>query len=260
MLPWMEIPALTIGQLSLQPYPLFLAAAVLAGRSAFLNAATARAFRVDLAKAFYATVILASALAGAVSIVAREPGILRLHPRTWPELLLASSSWAGIGGGAAAALALAWFARLDRRQAWMMCDSFAWAFPFGWLVLRLGCAWTHHHPGVVSASVFAVRYPGRPRHDLALLEALLCVGLLLLWTALRRRRFAEGLVSGIVLVAVGGFRYATNGLRLDQAAGGWELALPAALIALGGGSILYGWLRGQGGDCERQSKLERVVA
>ena len=121
---------------------------------------------------------------------------------------------------------------------------------------------THHHPGIASSSVLAVRYPGGARYDLALLEALLCVALIVWLSAMGRRLTAEGLVSGAMLIAVGGFRYASHGLRLDRAAAadGWEPTTALALSALGAAAILYGLLRRQGGTGERQSEVESMVA
>ncbi len=56
----------------------------------------------------------------------------------------------------------------------------AWAFPFGWVFGRIGCALVQDHPGVWSSSWLAVQYPGGSRYDLAVLEVFLLPVLALL--------------------------------------------------------------------------------
>jgi prolipoprotein diacylglyceryltransferase len=48
-----------------------------------------------------------------------------------------------------------------------LLDTAAFAVPFAAALGRLGCALAHEHPGRLSKSWLAVRYPGGARYDRA---------------------------------------------------------------------------------------------
>jgi phosphatidylglycerol:prolipoprotein diacylglycerol transferase len=59
-------------------------------------------------------------------------------------------------------------------------------------VARLGCFAVHDHPGVRTDFPLAVAFPGGPRHDLGLYDALWLFALAALLHALRRREVLRG--------------------------------------------------------------------
>jgi len=69
----------------------------------------------------------------------------------------------------------------------LLLDDASVSVAFGALLARLGCASAHDHPGALSASWYAVAYPGGSRLDLAILE-LVFWGLFALASMILRRR------------------------------------------------------------------------
>ncbi len=72
------------------------------------------------------------------------------------------------GGVIGAILFFGYFAYRHRLDFWVYADVFAYAFPLGYFIGRLGCFLVHDHPGTLSDFVLAVKYPGGARHDLGL--------------------------------------------------------------------------------------------
>jgi len=102
------------------------------------------------------------------------------------------SSFGGAFGALAGALLYMRFrsmAPLDRRR---YLDLLAFAFPFGWTFLRLGCTLVHDHPGRLTGSWLGVRYPGGNRYDLGLIEMLLSVAISCTFIISDRRKRPPG--------------------------------------------------------------------
>jgi phosphatidylglycerol:prolipoprotein diacylglycerol transferase len=92
-------------------------------------------------------------------------------------------------------------------------DAFALGLAPGWGIARLGCFTAHDHPGVRSDFFLAVDFPGGPRHDLGLEEAILLFALAaLLWT-LRRRGMLRGRLLALLALLYGAGRFLLDFLR-----------------------------------------------
>jgi phosphatidylglycerol---prolipoprotein diacylglyceryl transferase len=123
---------------------------------------------------------------------------LLYHPaRVSEDPLYLLALWDGLSsfGGFAGAIggAVAW--KLSRREQILpYCEMISSAFPLAWVFGRAGCAVVHDHPGRLSDSWIAVRYPlGHGvvgRYDLGVYECLLtvplAVGFVVLWRGGRR--------------------------------------------------------------------------
>ena len=104
--------------------------------------------------------------------------VLAYHPEQideqgWIVLLKVWAGFSSNGGFLGAIIGtLLWFHWLRKRSFWLHADTIAFALPFGWLLGRLGCFTAHDHIGILTDSWLAVDFPGGPRYDLGLLEAL----------------------------------------------------------------------------------------
>ena len=86
----------------------------------------------------------------------------------------------------------------------------------GWGLARVGCFLVHDHPGKLSHSILAVRFPGGPRQDLGLDEALILFALAALLSALSARGKMTGRLLPLAAVIYGVNRFALDFLRADD--------------------------------------------
>lgn len=119
---------------------------------------------------------LAVWILGAVFVGARlahvlfyEPAFFAAHPG---EILQVwHGGLASTGGIIAGVVVGVWRARRLKLPFLAASDAVARSLPVAWAVGRLGCYFTHMHPGRLSSAWFAVAYPGGSRLDLGLLES-----------------------------------------------------------------------------------------
>jgi phosphatidylglycerol---prolipoprotein diacylglyceryl transferase len=176
---------------------LLLFASVLVTYAAIRHRGRAVALADPRAVARFAQVLLLAAVIGAhVGGLVIEHGLGVIDR---PSLLLsAGGSFSSAGGAAAAAIAGAIYLRIERYDVRAWADVVAWAFPFGWLVARAGCALAHDHPGRLSSSWAAVRFPGGARLDCGLLEWMAAPIVIALVVTLGRRRLPAGRLAGLI--------------------------------------------------------------
>lgn len=202
----------------------------------------------------FARALLLGGLAGAHTAgILMEHGLPALGR---PALFLSSEGAFSSGGGlAAGALAGAVYLRLSGRALLPWADVVAWAFPFGLLLARAGCALVHDHPGMLSSSWLAVRFPGGARLDCGLLEWMAAPPLVALAVALGRRRLAPGRLAASVGGAYSVVRLSLDFLRARDLPGsdprfaGLTFAQWVCLLLLGGCAHVL--LRGRGAGPER---------
>ncbi|HVY27622.1 MAG TPA: prolipoprotein diacylglyceryl transferase family protein [Polyangiaceae bacterium] len=92
-------------------------------------------------------------------------------------------------------------------------DNVMALLPVGWVFGRAGCSTAHDHPGLLSDSLFAVRYPGGSRFDLGLLELLLTIPLALAFLYLGKKPRPWGFFSALGCVVYAPLRFALDFLR-----------------------------------------------
>lgn len=95
-------------------------------------------------------------------------------------------------------------------------DNVMAMLPVGWVFGRAGCSTAHDHPGLLSDSLFAVRYPGGSRFDLGLLELLLSIPLALAFLYLAKKPRPWGFFSALACVTYAPLRFALDFLREHQ--------------------------------------------
>jgi phosphatidylglycerol:prolipoprotein diacylglycerol transferase len=210
LIPWFELPDIPLGPVTIRSFGLLTALGILAGVR--IASTVARRDGLDAARLVDVSVIAlgAGVLGGhVVHLVFYHPEELR-DPlrvlRVWEGL----SSMGGLGGGLLAAGL--WF-RAKRLPFAPFGDAVALGLAFGWGVARLGCFAVHDHPGVRSDLFFAVDFPGGPRLDQGLNEAVLLFALGGLLLALRRAGALRGRLLPLLALLYGAGRFGLDFLR-----------------------------------------------
>ena len=210
LISWFEPPSLALGPFTLQTFGVLSALGVLAGVQ--LAARAARKDGLDgKAVLDFAVVAIAAGVLGGHLV---HLGFYHREELRDPWRVL--KVWEGLssmGGllGAMVAAAL-WFRRrrLDFRP---YGDAFALGLAPGWGIARVGCFTVHDHPGVRSDFLLAVDFPGGPRHDLGLYEAVLLFALAALLWSLRRRGVLRGRLLPLLALLYGVGRFLLDFLR-----------------------------------------------
>lgn len=159
MLPYLDLPPISLGPITIQPFGLSVAAAALTG----LAIAQKRYTRYGLDSALGERLswwAVGGGFLGAhlFAVLFYFPGQLARDPllliRLWDHI----SSFGGmIGGAIGAALFLKYRApRFDERTRWSYLDAACVAFAVSLTIGRIGCAMVHDHPGYVTDFPLAV--------------------------------------------------------------------------------------------------------
>lgn len=145
--------------------------------------------------------------------------VLGYHPELieeegWITLL---KVWAGLsstGGFLGAMLgSIVFYKGVRRRDYWQHADLMAFGFPFAWAIARMGCFSAHDHIGRASSFLLAVDFPGGPRHDLGLYEAMWTAVIALTFVALRKRSFKPGFFVALLVAMYAPVRFVLDFLR-----------------------------------------------
>ena len=210
LISWFVAPSLTLGPFTIQTFGLLSAAGILAGTQ--LAARAARQDGLDPRVVLDCAVI---AVAGGI-VGGHLVHLVFYHPEELADPVRILKVWEGLSsmGGLAGAMltAAVWYRRRALRFA-PFGDAWALGLAPGWGIARLGCFSVHDHPGVRSDFWLAVDFPGGPRHDLGLYEAILLFALAGLLFALRRRGLLKGLLLPLLAVLYGAGRFLLDFLR-----------------------------------------------
>jgi phosphatidylglycerol:prolipoprotein diacylglycerol transferase len=213
LIPWFEPPALHLGPVPLQAFGVLAALGVATGVRSAAWAAGRRGLDPQPVLDFAIWGVVAGILVGhLVHVGLYHPEELH-SPRRVLEVWDGLSSFGGLLGGVAAA---AVFFRVRRVPLGRYGDAFAVGVPTGWAIARIGCFLVHDHPGSRTSFPLAVDFPGGPRHDLGLYEALVLFAIAgLLWRLWARRRL-EGRLLGLLAVLYGAARFLLDFLRASD--------------------------------------------
>lgn len=241
MLPYFTQPQIHLGPITIHAFGVLVACAVLVGTTIVVRRAAAQGVPERSVQQFLSWVLIGG-FAGAhvVDRLVYFPGETLADPasllRVWESL----SSFGGFVGGAIGAL-LFFQRRAPRGATWRYVESFAYAFPFGWVFGRLGCFVAYDHPGLPTTFVLGQVYrDGVIRHNLGLYEAIYTVLIAAAFYLLGRRPRAPGFFLGLFMVLYAPFRFAADFLRIvDVRYHGLTPGQYGCLaLALGGTAIL----------------------
>lgn len=241
MIPYFEQPVLRIGPLSISLFSGLVVAAVVTGVAVLRRRARQEGLDVRQAERLvFWTLVGGFIAAHLVDRLAYWPS------DTWRDPWSLVRLWEGLsafGGFLGAVVAIVIFLRrvdLDP-LTWRYLDAVAYAFPFGWIVGRLGCFVAYDHPGTPTGWLIGQTYrDGIVRHNLGLEEALYAVLVAVLFWALGRRPRRAGLFTGLLALLYAPGRFVLDFLRIGEprylglTPGQWGslLLLPVAVIIL----------------------------
>ncbi|MEI6224574.1 MAG: prolipoprotein diacylglyceryl transferase family protein [Deltaproteobacteria bacterium] len=213
MIPWFEPPALHLGPVTLQIFGILAAIGVAVGVRSTAWAASRRGLDPRPVLEFAIWGVVAGILVGhLVHVGLYHPEELR-EPRRVLEFWDGLSSFGGLLGGVVGAVL---FFRVRGVPLARYGDAFAVGVPTGWAIARIGCFLVHDHPGTRTTFPLAVDFPGGPRHDLGLYEAVVLFAIAgLLWRTWALRRL-EGRLLGLLAVLYGAARFLLDFLRASD--------------------------------------------
>jgi phosphatidylglycerol:prolipoprotein diacylglycerol transferase len=249
LIPYVQVPVLELGPVVLDSWAVLVTVGFIIG----LELARARGIEkgLDVRDIVDGTV----AIVGSGFVVGHLVHVLAYNPHQLEEqgVMALLKVWAGFsstGGFLGAVIgAVAFFGFIRKRPFWPHADTVMWAFPFAWVLGRLGCFSAHDHIGQRSDFFLAVDFPaathGGPRHDLGLYEALWTMVIAAVFWALRKKDVQPGFFTALVVLMYAPARFGLDFLRnTDLAGADRRLAglTPAqwgmGLMALGGAAVL----------------------
>jgi phosphatidylglycerol:prolipoprotein diacylglycerol transferase len=199
VIPWFELPSLSLGPLTIQSFGVLSALGILAAVSLAGKGARELGRDPQVIVDYSVAGVLAGIVAGhLVHLFAYHPEELS-DPWRVLKIWEGLSSMGGLAGGIVAAVV--WF-RVKRIRFRDYADAFALGVPPGWGVARLGCFSVHDHPGVRTDFFLAVRFPdGTLRHDLGFYEAIVLFAIgAVIWTLHRRGLLRDRLLAVLALL------------------------------------------------------------
>lgn len=191
MFPYIDLPTIPLGPLTIAPFGILVATGVLLathmivvyGRRYNMNEDTVRWLGMRL-------VVWGFIACHVVDVVFYTPEKLKEDPLILFKIWEGIASWGGLLGGV---LAFIYYSRKKNLHPWRWADMATYGVVPGFVFGRLGCAVAHDHIGAASDFFLAVnfppeRWPGEPAHDLGLYEAILWIAIWGVIIALERWR------------------------------------------------------------------------
>lgn len=221
MIPYLTLPGIQLGPVTIQAFGVFASLAVLFGLWYAYRVAE-REMQAGQTLLRMAPWFLFSGFFGAhvASVVFYYPQALRDgHYWTLLDLTSGLSSYGGLFAGALGAYL---FTRRHGLPVLPWLDVLARGFSLAYVFGRAGCTVTHDHPGLPSDFFLAVLYPARdgfpagPRHDLGWYELLVWIAIFAVFHWLSRRPRPNGFFIGLLIVGYAPVRFGLDFLRVND--------------------------------------------
>lgn len=230
LIPYFQLPVWELGPIVLDPWALMVCTGFILG----LEIARARGIRLgldvrDVVDGSVVTVAVGFFIGHVVHVAAYNPQLI--GERGWTELLRVWGGFSSTGGLLGALLGSLLFFKVIRKRPYLLhADAIMFGFPFAWIFGRTGCFLAHDHIGQKSSFFLAVNFPGGPRHDLGLDEALYSIVIAAAFFALRKRPFKPGFFLALFALMYAPARFCFDFLRntdLQNADVRWAGLTPA---------------------------------
>ena len=252
MIPYIYVPDLKVGPLTLHPFGLLVATGVIIGTWLATGRARKRGLDVDKLNSFITWMLVAGFLGGHMldEIFYHPQEVIK---RPWSLLLLweGLSSFGGFVGALIGVVLWRYFeaepvlrtpfftlSKFKRRPEPMpimpFCDLILSVFPVAWVFGRSGCTVVHDHPGMAATpdTLLAVaygraeriehfgpidlRYGNHPQFDLGLLELLFTIILASMLALTWRKKLPTGSYIAAVALSYAPVRFAMDFLRIKD--------------------------------------------
>jgi phosphatidylglycerol:prolipoprotein diacylglycerol transferase len=252
MIPYIHVPDLKLGPLTLHPFGLLVATGVIIGTWLATRRAKQRGLDLDKLNSFITWMLVAGFLGGHMldQIFYHPQEVLK---RPWSIFLLweGLSSFGGFVGGLIGVIlwkfyeavpvwrtpffTISKFRRRERTMPIMpFCDLILSVFPVAWVFGRSGCSVVHDHQGMkapvghflavafgpadpartVHLGPIELRYGNTPHFDLGLLEMMFTVVLATLLAMTWKRKLTTGSYIAAVSLAYAPVRFAMDFIRV----------------------------------------------
>jgi phosphatidylglycerol---prolipoprotein diacylglyceryl transferase len=253
MIPFIHVPSWTLGPVTIHPFGVLVAIAVLVGTSLAARRARTLGLDADKLRSFVTWMLVGGFLGGhAIDALLYRPMDVLAEPWHLLEIWRSQGSFGGFLGALGAVLlwrrveaidavatplgSLPWFRRRARPEPLLpFADVVLSVFPVAWIFGRAGCAVAHDHPGIRAepGSLLAVasgpydpaevtrlplgielRHGIEPRWDLGTLELVCTIVLAAALAATWRRKLPTGWYVAAVSLAYAPARFAMDFLRV----------------------------------------------
>lgn len=216
MIPYWKLTALPVGRYTISVPLLLMAIAILVAHLLLLRRARRQGLNVETAAMMSLVMVLVGLPCAYWFRGVYLADAVKQDWRVLLSLQIGAASFGGIAGGLLGGWAYLAARGIPRPDILHYLDALAFVFPRGWVFGRLGCSLVHDHPGRTSSSFLAVRFPSGSRFDLAILEVLfLLVVVIPLFAWLDRRKRPNGFWLGTFLAVYGAFRLWLDTLHVD---------------------------------------------
>lgn len=199
MIPYFASTTYYIGPIPMQTWGTFVAIGFLVG--AYIAAKRAKHKGLDEARIWdLAFWMFVAGFVGArlLDVLVYEPGKFLMHPINIINPFI--PGFAIEGGLIACALTFFWYCKKHKLDFIDYADATVWGLPVGEGIGRIGCFLIHDHPGTLSHSLLAVKYPdGSSRHDLGLYLSIAGWVMALIFLALDRQPRPRGFWLGMFI-------------------------------------------------------------
>lgn len=170
MIPYLHVPPITLGPLKIEAFGICVALGIMLAARLLSRQAEREGLDPTPLQDYALWGVGVGVVVGHFfHLFAYHPEELSKSPfqifKVWDGL----SSFGGLIGGILAAVV---FFRIRKLRFRDYADAFALGVAPGWAVARIGCFAAHDHPGVRTDFFLAVNFPGGPRHDLGMYDAL----------------------------------------------------------------------------------------
>lgn len=228
MIPFVQVPDLVLvparflggrwpeKSVAVHPFGALVACAIWLGIGLVWAQAKRRKLPVGAMQSYLIWILAGGFIGGHVfDLCFYSPEVLRSDPVALLRIWDGQSSFGGFLGAGVGSMAWGWRWRLSPIRFAEVVSS---SFPAAWVVGRLGCYVAHDHPGRLSASVWAVAYPGGSRFDMGLMEALATLPLAIAFLHFRRKEREPGTFLGAMCAYYGPLRFALDFARAQDLA------------------------------------------
>lgn len=238
MLPYIDIPPLKLGPLTIHPFGVLVATAVLTGSWLANKRTRHMGLREEVTEgaAGYA-VVIGFITAHLYSAIFYFPERIADNPLYLLKIWDGISSFGGFVGGLCGAL---YFYRREKVSAWAYGDAIIYGWSVAWIFGRLGCTVAFDHPGSITDFVLGMKYPGDSglaagvRHNLGFYEAIWAVGVSLLFWTQRNKKHFYGWFMAVYGILYTPFRFSLDFWRaVDKRYFGLTPGQYAAIVLFG---------------------------
>lgn len=224
MIPWFQFTTVHLGPVPIQVWGFFVAVGMLVGSYILYKKSLAAFGKKDAEK------IMDVALSAIISglIVSRLFHIVFYNPLPFlADPMEVFRVWHGgfssYGGFVGALLAIVWFYKKKgfpkKENLLKVLDYFAMGTLAGWMFGRVGCFMIHDHMGMPCDCALAIQTPDGPRLEMAFLELLCLIPLVITFWFFSKKNMPEGFFIGLLGAYYGAVRFVLDFFRATDITG-----------------------------------------